>query len=105
MDQIIDAVRFEEEVLKSEMPVLVDFFATWCGPCKMIAPSLEELSGQFDGKAKIVKIDVDQANDLARSYGVRSIPTLVFFKGGKPVDTVVGAMAKADIAARLDQML
>ncbi|MDR1704102.1 MAG: thioredoxin [Clostridiales bacterium] len=105
MDQIIDAVRFEEEVLKSEMPVLVDFFATWCGPCKMIAPTLEELSGQFDGKAKIVKIDVDQANDLAKNYGVRSIPTLVFFKGGKPVDTVVGALPKADIAARLDKML
>jgi len=96
---------FEQEVLESETPVLVDFWADWCAPCKMIAPVLDELAGEYDGKIKFTKVDVDSNPQTAAKYGIRSIPTLLFFKGGSPVDQVVGAVAKAEIKKRLDSAL
>ena len=96
---------FEEEVLKSEIPVLVDFWAEWCGPCKIIAPILEELSTEYEGKLKIAKVDVDSNAEKAGEYGVRGIPTLLIFKSGEPADQVVGAVPKATLKARIDKVL
>ncbi|MFL2746701.1 MAG: thioredoxin [Dehalococcoidia bacterium] len=96
---------FEEEVLKSDIPVLVDFWAEWCGPCKMIAPILEELSTEYEGKIKIAKVDVDSNAEKAGQYGVRGIPTLLIFKSGEPADQVVGAVPKATLKARIDKVL
>lgn len=96
---------FEQEVLESETPVLVDFWAEWCAPCKMVAPVLDELAGEYDGKIKFTKVDVDVNPQTAMKYGIRSIPTLLVFKGGSPVDQVVGAVPKAVIKKRLDLAL
>ncbi|MEZ4816084.1 MAG: thioredoxin [Bdellovibrionota bacterium] len=85
---------FESEVLSSATPVLVDFWATWCGPCRALAPKLEELSGTYDGKVKFVKMDVDQNPETAGRFGVRGIPTLIFFKNGQMVDQLVGNQPK-----------
>lgn len=92
--QIINAVDFQKEVLESPIPVLVDFFAEWCGPCKMQAPVLEELANAWENKVKIVKVDVDQNNDLAGQYGVMSIPTLVVFKNSQPQNQLIGFQQK-----------
>ncbi|MEX1366461.1 MAG: thioredoxin [Nannocystaceae bacterium] len=81
---------FEQEVIDSELPVLVDFWAAWCGPCRAIAPHLETLAGRFAGQAKVVKVDVDDNPGIAQRYGIRGIPTLLMFKGGKVVDQIVG---------------
>ena len=89
-----DNSNFEAEVLKSDIPVVVDFWAEWCGPCKMIAPSLEEISTEMEGKVKIAKLNMDENPELAAQYGVRSIPTLLMFKGGEPVAIQVGAAPK-----------
>jgi thioredoxin 1 len=86
----VDDKNFEDEVLKSDIPVIVDFFAEWCGPCKMMGPIFEEVSTKFDGKVKFVKLNVDEAPETAEKFGVMSIPTLITFKGGKDVDTLVG---------------
>ncbi|MCX6155363.1 MAG: thioredoxin [Candidatus Kapabacteria bacterium] len=94
--------NFDSEVKKSNVPVLVDFWATWCGPCRMIAPILEELSGEYEGKVKITKLDVDNNQKTAMEFGVRSIPTLLIFKNGSVVDTIVGAVPKAKITSKLD---
>ena len=96
---------FDEKVLQSEVPVLVDFWADWCMPCKMIAPIVEELSHEYDGKARFAKLDVDANPSTAMTYGVRSIPTLLVFKGGQPVDQVVGAVPKGALKKRLDSAL
>lgn len=96
---------FEEVVLKSDVPVIVDFWAEWCGPCKMIAPSIEELSVEYEGKAKMVKVDVDNNSGTAMKYGIRNIPTLLYFKNGEVADKQVGVVAKAALAAKLDKLL
>ncbi len=91
--EITDA-NFQTEVLKSGTPVLIDFWAEWCGPCKMIAPVVEELANEYQGKLKVGKLDVDNNQQVAMQYGIRSIPTLLIFKDGKVVDQVVGAVPK-----------
>lgn len=95
---------FEKEVLKSDIPVVVDFFAEWCGPCKAMAPIIDELAKSYDGKVKIGKIDVDASPDSAQKYGIMSIPTMVFFKDGKEVDRVSGAMTKETLMEKLDAL-
>ena len=96
---------FEQEVLKSETPVVVDFWAPWCGPCKMIAPILEEIAEEFDGKIKIAKLDVDAHSKIAGQYKVMSIPALFFFKNGKVIDQVIGALPKAQLVERVSKIL
>ncbi len=97
--------NFKEEVLDADVPVLVDFWAAWCGPCRMVAPTVEELAGEFDGRAKVVKVDVDQNPETPMQYGVRSIPTLLFFKDGQVADQLVGVSSKKDLADRLDALV
>ena len=96
---------FENEVLNSDQVVLVDFWATWCGPCSAIAPTLETLADEYAGRAKIVKVDVDANPETAQRYGIRSIPTLFVFKNGEKVETIVGGRPKAELAAALDKHL
>lgn len=91
--------NLREEVLQSELPVLVDFWAEWCAPCMMLAPVIEEISDEFDGRVNVCKIDVDQAQDLAAAYGVMSIPTLMIFSKGKEIERAVGYMSKEDALA------
>ena len=89
--------NFREEVLQSELPVLVDFWAEWCAPCMMLAPIIEEISDELDGRVNVCKIDVDQAQDLAATYGVMSIPTLMIFSKGKEIERTAGYMPKEDV--------
>lgn len=102
--EITDA-NFAEEVEKSDLPVLIDFWAVWCGPCKMIAPIMEELATEYEGKAKIGKVDVDNNQEISMKFGIRSIPTLLILKGGKVVDQIVGAVPKPAIVDKLNSHL
>ena len=97
--------NWEAQVLESELPVLVDFWAEWCGPGKMIAPSVHEMAEEFDGKLMVGKVDVDNAPNIAMKYGIRSIPALIFFKGGQPVDQIVGAVPKGVLKSKIEAVL
>ncbi len=97
--------QFKSEVLESKIPVLVDFWAPWCGPCKIIGPVVEELAKEYTGKVKVVKLNVDDNPESAGQFNVMSIPTLIVFKGGNPVKTIVGAQPKASIKKVLDEVV
>ena len=101
----INDASFKSEVTDSPIPVLVDFWAPWCGPCKMIAPVLEELAQEYDGKAKIVKINIDDNQNTPSQFGVRSIPTLILFKNGNEVEKIIGAQSKDKLKALIDSAL
>jgi len=96
---------FEQEVLKSDVPVLVDFWAEWCGPCRMVSPIVEELGKEYDGKLKVAKVDVDSNTQIATQYGIMSIPSLLFFKNGEVVDQIVGAVPKKALVDRLGRII
>lgn len=96
--------NFKDEVLDADEPVLVDFWATWCAPCRQIAPIVEELAEEFEGRAKVGKLDVDNNPRVAQQFGVRSIPTLLFFKNGEVEDQLIGAMSKNELAKRLEAL-
>jgi thioredoxin 1 len=102
---VLQDATFETEVLKSDVPVLVDFWAVWCGPCKAIAPTVDELAKQYKGKVKVAKMDVDEHQQVPQQYGIRSIPTLLVFKGGRVVDTIVGAVPKAKLEESLKKAI
>lgn len=97
--------NFEKEVVKSEVPVIVDFFAEWCGPCKMMGPIFEEVGAKFDGKVKFVKLNVDEARESAMKYGVMSIPTLIVFKGGEAAETMVGLQDAGSLEAKANSLI
>lgn len=100
-----DEQNFDTEVLKSNVPVLVDFWAQWCGPCLMLAPTIDELATAYHGRAKVGKVDVDQCGNLAGQYGIQNIPTVLVFVNGQPVERLVGAKHKRDYQAALDNKL
>ena len=101
----ITEANFEDEVIKSDLPVLIDFWAVWCGPCKMVAPIVEELAKDYEGKLKVAKCDVDSSQALAIKYGIRSIPTLLIFKDGDVANQIVGAVPKQHIASKIDDVI
>ncbi|RRD79297.1 thioredoxin [Alloprevotella sp. OH1205_COT-284] len=104
MAAIVNTQTFKELVQKDNL-LVVDFYATWCGPCKKLAPVLDEVSQEFEGKATIVKVDVDESEDLAVEFGIRTIPTVLFFKGGQIVDKFVGAVPKSEIVSKIQALL
>jgi thioredoxin 1 len=104
-DLVLTDQNFEEEVTKSDIPVLVDFWAPWCPPCRMLGPIIEELAKDFGGKVKVGKLDVDQNQQTAGKYGVMSLPTVFFFKGGQPVKSLVGVQPKDTYKSEIDQLL
>lgn len=101
----VSAADFDQQVLQSPVPVLVDFWAVWCGPCKMIAPHIDALAEEYAGRVKVLKVNVDDEQEIANKYGIMSIPTLLFFKDGQRVDQLVGASPKSTIASKLESLL
>lgn len=104
MEVKITESNFEEEVIKSSLPVLVDFYADWCGPCKMMAPLVEELAKNYEGTCKVGKCNVDENGKLAQQYKVMSIPTFLFFKNGEAVETIIGAVSKSELENKMKQV-
>ena len=102
---VINESNFEELVLNSDKPVMIDFWAEWCGPCRVIAPHVEQIATEYEGRAVVGKVDVEQCPDISSRYGIRNIPTLLFFKGGELVDKHVGMTAKAELANKLNALL
>lgn len=105
MAKEINEQNFQDTVLNTDKPVVLDFWAEWCGPCRIIGPVVEELAKEYEGKAVIGKVDVDQNPEISMEYGIRSIPTLLFFKDGKLVDRAVGVMSKTQLAQRIEDLL
>lgn len=103
MAKIVDSNEFKEVI--KEGVVVVDFFATWCGPCKMLAPIFEELSNEMEGKTQFIKVDIDQTVDIAREYGIQSVPTMAILKNGKPVETMIGFLPKDVIKSNIENYL
>ncbi len=101
----LNETNFENEVKKSDIPVMIDFWATWCGPCRMIAPFVEEASTEYDGKLKVGKIDVDSNQKISSEFAIMSIPAVLFFKGGEVVDQIVGAVPKKALFDKIDKIL
>jgi len=97
--------NFEEEVLKSASPVLVDFWAEWCGPCRMVAPLIEELAKDYQGRLKVGKLNVDEEREIALKYSIRSIPTLILFREGKPAEQIIGALPKSALKSKIEGVL
>jgi thioredoxin 1 len=105
MAEAVTSATWDQEVLKAPGLVLVDFWAVWCGPCRMVAPIVDEIAKDYDGKLKVVKLNTDENPDIAGKYQIRGIPTLMFFKGGQTVDQVVGAVPKAQLKTKVDILL
>ncbi len=101
----VTSATFKSEVLEHPSLVVVDFFATWCGPCKMLAPVIEELAGEYDGKVKLCKIDTDESGDIAANYGIMGVPTVMFFKNGQKIDEQVGYVPKEALKKKIDAKL
>jgi len=101
----VNGENWQSSVMDSDLPVMVDFWAEWCGPCKMIAPAVHDLALEYEGKMNVAKLDVDSDPDIAARYGIRSIPALIFFKDGQPVDQIVGAMPKPQMKRKIDAVL
>lgn len=102
---VVSSQNFETEVMKSETPVLVDFWASWCAPCRLIAPIVEELAGEYNGKLKVAKLDVDANRDIAMNFGIMSIPTLLIFNNGRVADQLVGAVPKSTLVDKISRVL
>jgi thioredoxin 1 len=102
---LFNTENFEAEVIKSPVPVLVDFTATWCGPCQKLAPIIEDLAAEYRGKAKIGKVDIDESGEIASRFGIMSVPTVIAFHGGAPIETMVGINSKVHYKAKLDEMI
>ncbi|MBQ5935040.1 MAG: thioredoxin [Bacteroidales bacterium] len=105
MAQALTDSNFSELVEQAQMPVVVDFWATWCGPCRMISPIVDKMAEKYEGKVNVVKCNVDESTDIPMKFGIRNIPTLLFFKGGELVDRVVGAVSQAEIEKHIEKIL